>query len=148
MHGEVSCRLFEVLLSDKRFNGTRKGSERLNTIPKNSGELFQYENDLIALGYSKRTIWKYVNGARQYLRSGKPLDEEVAVKYWREQRELDPNLDYNGGRTGTLKYIQWKRTGKVTKSRKKYKGCIEDCFNCEYEDCLKPDNMCREVIEV
>ncbi len=27
---------------------------------------------------------------------------------------------------------------RYTKSRKKFTGCDEDCFNCQYRDCLKP----------
>ena len=27
-----------------------------------------------------------------------------------------------------------------------WSGCEEDCFNCKYEDCKKPDYMCHERI--
>lgn len=26
-----------------------------------------------------------------------------------------------------------------------WNGCNEDCFNCEYIDCLKPDNLCKGI---
>jgi len=26
---------------------------------------------------------------------------------------------------------------------KKFHGCNEDCLNCTYKDCLKPDNLCK-----
>lgn len=24
-------------------------------------------------------------------------------------------------------------------------GCDDDCFNCKYYDCLKPENMCKGI---
>lgn len=24
-------------------------------------------------------------------------------------------------------------------------GCDEDCFNCEYVDCLRPENKCKGI---
>lgn len=26
-----------------------------------------------------------------------------------------------------------------------WNGCDDDCFNCEYIDCLKPDNECKGI---
>ena len=26
-----------------------------------------------------------------------------------------------------------------------WEGCSEDCFNCEYYDCLRPANKCKSV---
>lgn len=27
-------------------------------------------------------------------------------------------------------------------NKEQYKGCDEDCYNCPYSDCLKPENLC------
>ena len=27
----------------------------------------------------------------------------------------------------------------------KFQGCDDDCFNCKYKDCLKPDYMCKST---
>ncbi len=32
---------------------------------------------------------------------------------------------------------------RYTKSRKKFTGCDEDCFNCKYRDCLKLASQIR-----
>ena len=26
-----------------------------------------------------------------------------------------------------------------------WNGCDDDCFNCDYIDCLKPENMCHGI---
>lgn len=28
---------------------------------------------------------------------------------------------------------------------KYWRGCDEDCFNCRYKDCLKPDNQLKSL---
>lgn len=39
---------------------------------------------------------------------------------------------------------------RYTKSGQKrttaFQGCEEDCFNCKYDDCRRPDYMCHEHI--
>lgn len=39
-------------------------------------------------------------------------------------------------------YNRWKEGKLKEKSAVRFKGCDEDCFNCPYPDCLKPDNKC------
>ena len=29
--------------------------------------------------------------------------------------------------------------------KRTWNGCDDDCFNCEYYDCLKPENMCHGI---
>lgn len=30
-------------------------------------------------------------------------------------------------------------------AKKKWLGCEEDCFNCQYPDCLRPENICKSI---
>lgn len=34
------------------------------------------------------------------------------------------------------------------KRKKVFMGCDEDCFNCQYDDCIRPDYLCKSNIEV
>lgn len=34
------------------------------------------------------------------------------------------------------------------KNPEKWKGCNEDCFNCTYVDCVKPEYLCRATSEI
>lgn len=29
--------------------------------------------------------------------------------------------------------------------KRTWSGCNDDCFNCEYYDCLKPENKCHGI---
>jgi hypothetical protein len=44
-------------------------------------------------------------------------------------------------------FVLKKNHGKVSygkrKYHKKFTGCDEDCFNCKYNDCIKPDKLIR-----
>jgi len=31
----------------------------------------------------------------------------------------------------------------VKRNKEKWKGCDDDCFNCKYQDCIKPDKECN-----
>ena len=37
---------------------------------------------------------------------------------------------------------------RYTKSRKKFTGCDEDCFNCPYRDCLKPASQIKNDVSI
>lgn len=33
-------------------------------------------------------------------------------------------------------------------NKEKFRGCDEDCLNCRYTDCMKPDYMCTYIPEL
>lgn len=92
--------------------------------------------------YSKPSIKRYIRGASEYAASGYAYDRST-VKKWRS--ELIANGETNGKATemaiGANLYVDYKngkkRTPKAGPKPRKF-TCNEDCFNCIYDDCKKP----------
>lgn len=109
-----------------------------------------FRESLKASGYKRRTISSYIKGAREYIETGRELEDEQVINYWKGQYNSGAIKvsSYSMHRTGTLSFVRYMQ-GKPVKwngTRTKFIGCDEDCFNCPYSDCFRPDNMIHESV--
>lgn len=105
-------------------------------ITKEEKEAFK--SKLRELGYKSTTICTYANGAEQYMATGNALDSETVTNYWNTNFGKRMNMQ----RLGTLAYIRFIQGIPIKDTHEPlFKGCDEDCFNCPYPDCYRPENM-------
>ena len=118
--------------------------------------LEQFREELIRCGYAKSSVISFTNAARQYVESGNPLANDAARKYWKAYCDGNTKSGaYKVRYSGTKKFISFLNNqpfevGKALydtrkKTGKKWFGCDEDCFNCKYDDCYRPQGLVHKI---
>jgi hypothetical protein len=114
-------------------------------------ELKNYRRALLDAGYKPDVVYGYVQGAKRYLEKGLPLDRESAKKWIAESKEAGHEIK-GTHKTGVYSFIKFLCGDPlIRKNRKNKLGidyqniCEEDCFNCTYKDCVRPDYMCKSI---
>lgn len=96
-------------------------------------------------GYAKRTVLLYVRGAHNFFQDGYELNDENIQKF--TEKLMQEGQPYKYARElaqGVRRYRNFK-SGTVFVNRYNKFHCDDDCFNCPYEDCLKPDYLCNST---
>ena len=108
-------------------------------------EFNDYREWLTTAGYSPRTVQKYVRGTYRFYEAGYELSDENIQKF-KEQLIQDGQIPKIAGELaqGVKRYKAFKN-GAVFVNRYNKFHCNDDCFNCPYEDCMKPDYMCHST---
>ena len=118
------------------------------TIPEPDERIQLYRDALAKAGFSVGTVYDYAKGARLFLLSKKQLNKEGLDEFFSEEEYSNPRsrqvhktgaktfLDFINGRELVHHTPQNKRG---SNGKRRWHGCNEDCFNCEYPDCYKPE---------
>lgn len=118
--------------------------------------LAEFRQQLRNAGFNKSIVCKYCCGVKKHIEKGLPLNYDLAQEYFHKCKK---NGDYvnKSHKTGVYTFIKFLDGVKVTKREDciRVKGvpaysrsaniCDEDCFNCKYSDCVRPDYLCTSV---
>ena len=109
---------------------------------------------------AKSTLFDYLKSTRMYLETGLPLEKEAVADYWKsqEQQGLITKRERIRRKAGVMAYLRFINGQSVMtdygsvrqanlKARELWHGCDEDCFNCIYSDCLKPEYQDEGYLE-
>lgn len=116
-------------------------------------QMHEFRVALREAGYIPPVIHAYVQGAKRYLEKGFALDRETAYM-WFEKCKQEGHEVTGNRKTGVYTFIKFingeplvrkKRKPKEKKTVDYYSVCDEDCFNCKYKDCIKPDYLCKSI---
>ena len=112
--------------------------------PYKYGKYADFRQWLIDAGYSPHTVTKYLKGISMY--DGEELTDE-AIKAWREKLVADGMWNRSAGEyaQGVRRYRNFVNGERIINKYNKF-HCDDDCFNCKYDDCYKPDYMCKSEV--
>lgn len=112
-------------------------------------QLMLFKEALLENGYAPQTATGYVNTAREYLSTGRPLTKEAIDEYYRNrlQNENLTATQRNGISSRKMGIVRFrdlfygdasklKRYSGKRPSQWKKKECDKDCLNCKYPDCI------------
>lgn len=110
----------------------------------------RFNERLTELGYTKNTISIYITGAMRYMETGNAWDDETVTNYWQglfDRGEIKVS-SRNMHRRGTIAYRDFLKGQSIKPNSrpKKFNGCDEDCFNCPYPDCYRPETLIHESV--
>lgn len=113
----------------------------------------QFRTELERLGYSKSSVWDYAAGAREYVLTGKDLTKEEIDDYFKNNTSSSYVVNKTH-KTGTMLFLKFINGEPIVRrirkegrwKKKRFNGCDDDCFNCPYPDCYKPDYLCKSSI--
>lgn len=125
-----------------------RGVKEKNIDPR----MEDFRSKLEEIGYKKATIVKFCCGIRKYIKRGHPLDMDKAPKILEEEGKNKQEFP-NSYVVGVIKFIQYINGETLTKvePRKRrsksrvFTKCNEDCFNCQYDDCIMPSQYCTSI---
>ena len=105
------------------------------------GDYDEFRVWLIEANYSTRTVSRFLKGIYTFTQEGYELNEENIGK-WKEKLLQDGMEKKKIGdfTAGVKKYILFLNGEQIVNRYNKFQ-CNDDCFNCPYPDCLKPDYM-------
>ena len=124
-------------------------SMRRNKIIEPDERINPFRVALYEAGFSAGTSYNYAKGARVLVLSGCSLTQEGLGECFHKLR-YDNIRQRQVHKTGAKLFIEFingreiirhdpvNKTG-VRGRRNVWKGCDEDCFNCKYPDCYKPE---------
>jgi len=104
-----------------------------------------YREWLTTAGYTPPTVQKYVRGIHDFLAEGYELTDEN-IKAWYDKLLQAGRLPKVAGEMaqGARRYKLFLNGTHFVNRYNKF-HCNDDCFNCPYEDCMKPDYMCKST---